>query len=133
MKITPHRTNHLEQQTAKNSEIEERIENEIVVDAYGEYERATGWRCYLGDNLYFPFTAECVAEKRVSPLEKGEKVEVVGLIDDGDELGEIFVEINWKNRTLGIPLDQIFPIDADEETVQAVETWHYWTARNYRF
>jgi hypothetical protein len=118
---------------AENPEIEERIAYEIVVDAYDEYERATGWRCYLGDNLQFPFKAECTAERQISPLEKGEKVEVVGLIDDGDDLSEIFVEIKWKGRKMGIPLAQISPIETDEETAQAVEAWHYWKARGYSF
>ncbi len=117
----------------ENPEIEERIENEIVIDAYDEYERAAGWRCYLNDNLHFPFIAECIAERQVSPLEKGEKIEVVGMIDDGDELGEIFVEIKWKGRMSGVPLAQISPLEADEETAQTIETWHYWTARGYRF
>jgi hypothetical protein len=97
----------------ENSEIEERIAFEIVVDAYDEYERAVGWRCYLDDNLQFPFKAECIAERQVSPLEKGEKVEVIGMIDDGDELSEMFVEIKWKSRKMGVPLAQIFPINAD--------------------
>jgi hypothetical protein len=34
---------------------EYRIEMEIVVDAYGEEERAMGWYCYLQDKLTFPF------------------------------------------------------------------------------
>jgi hypothetical protein len=117
----------------ENPEIEERIAFEIVVDAYDEYERAVGWRCYFDDNLQFPFKAECIAERQVSPLEKGEKVEVIGMVDEGDELGEMFVEIKWKGRKMGVPLTQISPINADEETVQAVETWHYWKARGYCF
>jgi len=118
---------------SENPEIEERIEDDIVVDAYGEYERAVGWRCYLDDNLHFPFKAECIAERQVSPLKRGEKIEVVGMIDDGDELGEMFVEIKWKGRKLGVPLAQISPIETDEETAHAIETWHYWTARGYCF
>lgn len=41
-----------------NSEIENRIEMEIVVDAYDESERAMGWYYYLQDNLNVPFKAE---------------------------------------------------------------------------
>ena len=118
---------------AENPEIEELITFEIVVDAYDEYERAVGWRCYLDDNLDFPFKAECIAERQVSPLKKGEKVEVVGMIDDGDDLSEMFVETKWKGRKMGVPLAQISPLDANEETVQAVEAWHYWSARGYNF
>jgi hypothetical protein len=38
-----------------NREIENRIEMEIVVDAYNESERAMGWYYYLQDNLAMPF------------------------------------------------------------------------------
>jgi Calcium binding len=39
-----------------------RIEQEIVVDAYDEWERAMGWFYYLEQTLQFPFRAECVKE-----------------------------------------------------------------------
>jgi len=38
---------------------EERIEMEIIVDAYGTEEQAMGWYYYLEDNIEFPFTAVC--------------------------------------------------------------------------
>ena len=40
--------------SSENSEIEERIYNDIVVDCYDELERSTGWHCYLDDRLSFP-------------------------------------------------------------------------------
>jgi hypothetical protein len=42
-------------QTETDESREYRIEMEIVVDAYGEEERAMGWYCYLQDKLTFPF------------------------------------------------------------------------------
>ncbi len=36
---------------------EERIENQIIVDAYGPEEQALGWYYYLEDQLPFPFQA----------------------------------------------------------------------------
>ena len=47
---------------------EHQIEMEIVVDAYGEVERAMGWYCYLQDKLTFPFLARCIARRMTSPL-----------------------------------------------------------------
>ena len=35
----------------RDEEREQRITDEIVVDCYNEDERATGWSCYLGDQL----------------------------------------------------------------------------------
>ena len=56
---------------------EERIHNEIIVDAYDSVEQAMGWYTYLSDTLQFPFSARCIVRRVISPLEKGEEVEVV--------------------------------------------------------
>ena len=63
----------------KNSSREERIDYEIVVDAYGPEERAMGWYYYLEDKLCFPFRAKCTVSQVVSPLKKGETVEFCDL------------------------------------------------------
>src|SRR5437660_912387 len=55
---------------------ENRIADEVVVDAYGPEERAMGWYCYLQDKIRFPFLAQCISSKAVSPLRTGEEVEV---------------------------------------------------------
>ena len=57
---------------------EDRIHEEIIVDAYGPEEQAMGWYYYLEDKIRFPFQAKCVASKVISPLQKGESVEVRG-------------------------------------------------------
>ena len=57
----------------------ERIRDEIIVDAYGPEEQALGWYYYLGTKVQFPFTARCIGSKVVSPLRKGETLEVRGL------------------------------------------------------
>jgi Calcium binding len=44
--------------TRKDHTREQRIENEIVVDAYGPEERALGWYYYLEDKIHFPFQAK---------------------------------------------------------------------------
>ncbi len=58
---------------------EERIHNEITVDTYGPEEQALGWYYYLENKVQFPFTARCIVSKAVSPLRKGETVEVRSL------------------------------------------------------
>jgi hypothetical protein len=55
---------------------EDRIHNEAIVDAYGPEEQALGWYYYLENKIRFPFQAKCVAAKVISPLLKGETVEV---------------------------------------------------------
>jgi len=112
---------------------EERILMEIVVDAYGEGERALGWYCYLNDRLGVPFRARCIEEREVSPLSVGEEVEVVGMPPERECEREILVSIRWEKRRLAVPLAQLEVIGADDETVEAVEDWSYWVGMGYRF
>jgi hypothetical protein len=111
---------------------EDKIMNEIIVDAYDTEERIMGWQTYLDDTLKFPFKAKCIKEIIISPLTKDEKIMALRMADEpyGNSM---FVIIEWQNRQLGVPLEQIFPIDSDEETREAVEDWHYWVERGYQF
>jgi hypothetical protein len=60
---------------------EERIHNEAIVDA-GPEEQALSRYYYLENKIRFPFQATCRAAKAVSPLKKGETVEVVRMAPD---------------------------------------------------
>src|SRR4051794_12643983 len=60
---------------------EDRIHNEAIVDA-GPEEQAMSWYYYLEGKISFPFKARCLAAKIVSPLEKGETVEVIRMAPD---------------------------------------------------
>ena len=111
-------------------EIEERIEMEIVVDAYGEEEHFMGWYYYLEDRIQFPFEAKCIQESKISPLQVGERVKVFGMIE---EYPTIFVEIEWSGRNFGVPLAQLEGIEVNGETKEAIGDWHYWTSRGYLF
>ena len=46
---------------------------------------------------------------------------------------DMLVLIAREGRNLAVPLSQLTPIDADEETSEAVGDWHYWVARGYLF
>ena len=116
---------------AKNEEREERIHMEIIVDAYDSEERAMGWYNYLSDTLQFPFSARCLTQRIISPLEPGDEVEVVDIAPAEECEREMFVMIRWKSRQLAVPLMQLEGIDVDEETQQAIEDWHYWVDRGY--
>ena len=112
---------------------EDRIMMEVVVDAYNEEERAMGWYYYVSEEAEFPFEAECIEERRVSPLKKGEKVKVLQTAPAEDCEREIFVEIEWSGRTMGVPLSQLKPVNVDSKTQEVVEDWHYWTSQGYEF
>lgn len=110
-----------------------RITMEIVVDAYDEQERAMGWYYYLEEHLRFPFTATCVCKRAISPLRIKDEVEVICMAPEDECEHEIFVNIRWDKDGLAVPLSQLRPFNVDPETIQAVEDWHYWVERGYRF
>ena len=117
----------------EDKERENRIMMEVVVDAYDEVERAMGWYYYLADGLSFPFNAKCIAQRTISPLTEGEKVEVIEMASEDECEREMFVVIEWQNRTLAVPLSQLEGIEVDEGTQQVIEDWHYWVNRGYQF
>ena len=121
----------------ENAERENRIDYEIVVDAYDEYERAAGWYCHLEDKISFPFKAKVIKNLRISPLKEGDEVLVLEMSDQDDCSSGIFVQIEWDDCEFGVPLEQLYPIDtnskSDADTKEAVEDWHYWVDMGYYF
>ena len=116
----------------KDEQREYRITMEGIVDCYGPEEQAMGWYYYLEDRISFPFKARCVDERSISPLRKGEEVEVVSMADEDDCECEMFVMTEWMGRSLGIPLAQLVVVDVDEGTEEAIGDWHYWMERGYQ-
>ena len=119
-------------QIAEDKKREYRISMEAIVDAYGPEEQALGWYYYLEDKITLPFTARCSEERQISPLKKSEQVTVTGMSPEDDCMREIFVQIEWQGRSLGIPLSQIESMKADKMTKEAIADWHYWVGRGYQ-
>ena len=118
-------------QPKRDSVREDRIYNEAIVDARPE-EQAMSWYYYLEGKITFPFQARCVATSAVSPLRKGETVEVLRMaIEDACE-HDMLVQIRWQGRKLAIPLSQLKAVDPDSSTAEAIGDWHYWLAQGYR-
>jgi hypothetical protein len=114
-------------------EREERITMEVVVDAYGEEERAMGWYYYLLDHIEFPFKAECKRDMLKSPLKSGEQVTILGMAPEEECRYGMWVLIEWDKRQCAVPLEQLRPIDTEESTERAVEDWEYWVRQGYLF
>jgi hypothetical protein len=116
----------------KNAEREQRIADEIIVDANGPEEQAMGWYYYLEEKLQFPFPAKCVAEREISPLHKGDEIEIQGMASEDECQHEMFVMMRWERRGLAVPLSQVKPFaDADKETREAIADWRYWVGQGY--
>lgn len=109
-----------------DEERDKRIRREILTDAYTADEQAISWCYYLEGEMAFPFQARCTEERTISPLREGEKVPVVGMMDEVVSSREMFVLIEWMDREFGVPLSQLEVLDADQDTRDAVDDWHYW-------
>lgn len=112
---------------------EERIRNDIIVDAYTPEEQATSWYSYLSETLQFPFTARCIIHRPISPLIPGDELEIIDIAPEGECRHEIFVVIRWSPRLLAIPLSQIQGFQVPEQTQEAIDDWSYWVQRGYQF
>lgn len=86
------------------------------------------WYYHLGETLAFPFSARWGSDIiQVTEMASGEDCE-----------REMFVMVRYQGKTgdntVVARLRDIQPLDEvndefEEETVQAVEDWHYWVAR----
>jgi Calcium binding len=117
----------------QNQQREQRIQDEIIVDAYGAEEQAMGWYYYLEEHLHLPFRGKCIGQRATSPLIKGQEMEVMGLAPAEECEHEMFVTVKWDQRRLAVPLAQLEVIQGDKVTKQAVEDWHYWVDQGYEF
>ena len=112
---------------------QDRIEDEIIVDCYDEYEQMTGWYCYLDDNLRFPFTAKSQSSKS-KKLAKAKSFTVVEMADQDDCERDMLVmvaldEDNIEDQ-IPVALANLEVIEADEATREAIADWHYWVGAN---
>lgn len=103
-----------------------RIQEELLTDAYTTSERAISWCYHLERGMTVPFQARCVEKKAISPLREDEEVPVVGMTDEVVSSREMFVLVEWMDREFGVPLSQLELLDADQDTREAVDDWHYW-------
>ena len=117
----------------RDEEREERINMEIVVDAYDRHERAIGWYTYLEETIRFPVEARCIKKREVSPLEEGRNVTVKRMSSIEAYQSEMLVTVDWMDRELGVPLAQLEPVEVDKETDEVIADCHYWAGRGYEF
>ena len=89
------------------------------------------WYYYLEGKISFPFQAKCLAANAVSPLRKGETVEVLRMAAENACELDMMVQIHWQGRKLAVSLSQLDTIDGDESTKEAIGDWHYWVAQGY--
>ena len=79
-----------------------------------------GWYYYLDDKVSFPFSAECVTADKRSPLELSERVSAIKMSGEDICSNEMYIDVTWSGKVLAISLAKINPLDADDDTVEAV-------------
>jgi hypothetical protein len=112
---------------------EDRIANEILVDAYNQSERALSWYYYLERRLRFPFAARCTHLEEESPLRRHGIVQVIGLAKADRCTTQVLVKVVHGQRSIEVPLWQLDSMASDQETNDAVADWHYWVYRAYHY
>ncbi len=87
---------------------EDRIRDEVIVDANGPEEQAMGWYYYLADKLQFPFQAKCVVSKVVSPLRKAQQIafqQPARGIEQRQYGAAVYADCRCKSRSPGWPAE----------------------------
>ena len=46
---------------------------------------------------------------------------------------DMLVAVSWNGKVLAIPFALLKPLDADEDSVDAIDDWHYWIRQGYSF
>lgn len=99
-----------------------RIEDEILTDAYDAEEQAMGWYYYFADNLELPIPATVRLPVRG---EKAEKVEVDPESETGAPL-RLGISEKGSRRVQYISPEAIVSLDTSPENVQIINDWLYW-------
>lgn len=119
-----------------NETREERIKNEILVDAEDKEDRAMGWYYYLDECLNFPFNAKWAKKGRKGTAPEKD-VEVLAMATEEECLRDMLVEVvevGGKDEDVDIArLTDLKVLDADEDTQEALDDWYYWVAKGYKF
>jgi len=69
----------------------------------------------------------------MSPLKVGEDVEILGMGEQDDCMGEMFVMINHNGDEIAVPLSQLKPVEGDAWAVTIIEDRLYWRLMGYEF
>jgi hypothetical protein len=67
----------------------------------------------------------------ISPLRKGETIEVLPLATEDACERDMLVQIRWQGRKMAVRLSQLKTVAADEITDEAIGDCHYWVTRGY--
>ena len=108
-------------------EIQHKIDYEIVVDCYDDYEVAVGWITTMNDDIEFPFTATAALKKKDGLVEY-KTVQIVGLTSDEDDFhgNDFYLSMEEGEYIFPIAYSQLTNIVASEQTLELFQCWNHW-------
>lgn len=108
-------------------EIQYKIDYEIVVDCYDDYEIAVGWITTMNDDIEFPFTAMAQLKRKDGSIEQ-KTVQIIGLVSDEDDFhgNDFFLNMEHGEYIVPIAYSQLTNIVASEQTLDLFQCWNHW-------
>jgi Calcium binding/KTSC domain len=113
--------------THTNSDRENRITNEVIVDCYDDSEIAEAWFVYLNDEVTFPFLAVVrLPQKGGQTIEK--TMEVVCMDTDAHDSRSLRICIAEpeEDDVQMVSLSALVKVDTTPENLQVLNDWLYW-------
>jgi Calcium binding len=108
-------------------EIQHKIDYEIIVDCYDDYEVAVGWITTMNDEIDFPFTATAELKRKDGSVEH-KTVQIVGLESDEDDFhgNDFFLNMEHDEYIVPIAYSKLTNIVASEQTLELFQCWNHW-------
>ncbi len=108
-------------------QIRDKIEDEIIVDAYDDIEVSMGWYYTFDEQLTFPFMATAQLKKKDGSVES-KQVKVVGLHskEEGFTDHDFQFTIEQNDYLVPIAYSALSNIVADDQTLEMFQIWNYW-------
>lgn len=110
-----------------DDEMQYKIDYEIIVDAYDEYEQSMGWFYFFDETLEFPFTATATLKKRGGQVDV-KSVKIVGLSSKEDDFmnNDFNLDMEQGGYIHPIAYSALSHIQASDETLEAFHIWDYY-------
>lgn len=115
-----------------DEEIQKRIDYEVIVDCYDDMEVRLSWFTHMENWLQFPFSAFTDIKKRDASF-KRKKIDVLEMASDENFGQDIMLEAAYTEYIFLVPMLKLIDIEAEEETLEAIEDWKYWRKENRHF
>lgn len=109
-----------------DEEMQEKIDYEIIVDAYDEYEQSMGWFYFFEETLEFPFMATAQLKKRDGTMES-KRVKLVGLASKEEDFmnSDFNLEMEQGQYLRPVAYSALSDVKASDETLEAFQIWDF--------